>query len=328
MHAVPVVSVVTPVYNGERYLQECIESVLAQTYQDWEYVVFDNVSTDHTPEIAESYASRDSRIRLVRATSFAGVHANHNRALRSIDSRSRYCKFVHADDWLYPECLERMVGVADRHPSVGVVSAYRLEDVYLKHDGLLPYTQTVMEGAEVVRRALLGPQWVTGSPTSLLFRADLVREEKEFLDETVWHSDTDAAYRALMRSDLGFVHQVLTFTRLHPGAQTPFSHRVNSYIIETGRMIVRYGPKVLSEHRYRATVRGWLAQYMWYITKQALKPSRYRNSEFRDFHLRGIAYVEAEAQGDRTILGGLALCRTLLRASPRGRRLDALGKRP
>ena len=62
----PLVSVVTPVYNGERFLRECIESVLAQTYQHWDYTIVDNSSTDQTSEIAREYAARDSRIRVLR----------------------------------------------------------------------------------------------------------------------------------------------------------------------------------------------------------------------------------------------------------------------
>src|SRR4030095_4995561 len=62
--ASPLVSVVTPVYNGERYLAECIESVLAQTYQNWEYIIVNNCSTDRTREIGESYGRKDERIRI------------------------------------------------------------------------------------------------------------------------------------------------------------------------------------------------------------------------------------------------------------------------
>ena len=63
----PLVSVVTPVYNGAEFLVEFIESVLRQTYEDWEYVIVDNRSTDRTLEIAQSFEARDPRIRVVAA---------------------------------------------------------------------------------------------------------------------------------------------------------------------------------------------------------------------------------------------------------------------
>ena len=218
MTVTPIVSIVTPVYNGQRYLIETIQSVLNQTYSDWEYLIYDNQSTDDTVAIASRFAAQEPRIRLERTTEFLPVNANHNRAFRAISPRSRYCKFVHADDWLYPECVARMVAVADQNPSVGVVSSYRLEDRNVEHDGLMPHSQTVMCGLDVVRSALRGPPWVTGSPTSLLYRTEQLRSYANLFDETYWHADTECTYRTLMKSDLGFVHQVLTFTRLHPGA--------------------------------------------------------------------------------------------------------------
>ena len=56
--------------------------------------------------------------------------------------RSRYCKVVHADDWIFPECVERMVGLVEKHPTVAMVGAYRLEETYVSLDGL-PYPSTV-----------------------------------------------------------------------------------------------------------------------------------------------------------------------------------------
>ena len=110
----PVVSVITPVYNGEEYLAECIESVLAQTYQNWDYTIVNNCSTDRTLEIAQAFASRDRRIRIHTNDRFAPVIENHNIALRQISPASKYCKVVFADDWLFPRCIEEMVRVVPR----------------------------------------------------------------------------------------------------------------------------------------------------------------------------------------------------------------------
>src|SRR4051794_3225988 len=99
--AEPLVSIVTPVYNGADYLEECIESVLAQTYVRWGYTIVDNASTDATPEIAARYAARDARIRHLRFEELVGVTANHNRAFEAISAESEFCKIVQADDFLY-----------------------------------------------------------------------------------------------------------------------------------------------------------------------------------------------------------------------------------
>ena len=96
-----------------------------------------------------------------------------------LSAHSQYCKVLHADDWLFPDCLTRMVEVANAHPSVGIVGAYRLCGDHVDLDGL-PYPSTVVPGREICRSFLrltsgLGGVWVFGSPSSLLIRSDLIR---------------------------------------------------------------------------------------------------------------------------------------------------------
>jgi len=110
--AQPLVTVLTPLYNGEKYLAECIESVLNQTYLHWNYVIVNNCSTDGSLAIAASYAAKDRRIRIHNNEKLVGRNANHNIAFRQISPESKYCKVVHADDWLFPDCIARMVNVA------------------------------------------------------------------------------------------------------------------------------------------------------------------------------------------------------------------------
>ena len=310
MSVAPTISVLVPVYNGEAYLAECLESVLGQTRSDWELVIADNRSTDRSAEIARRFTA-DPRVRLVLADEHVDVHASHNRAARLMDPRARWAKFLGADDRLYPTALERMVGLAERHPEVGVVSSYRLTGAVEDHHGLVPAGQEVFPGPEVVRRALTGGPWVTGSPSSLLYRADLVRAREPFLDPTVWHSDTDAAHRTLLGADLGFVHEVLTFTRLHARSLTCFSDRVNSYLTHAGRMLVRYGPAALGD-RYPAAMRRWLRTYAWWLAKQALKPSRRASAEFCTFQRAEIDRIRAELGGQAVFSTALRVCRALV----------------
>ncbi len=112
MTSAPLVSVVTPVHNGAEFLAECVDSVLTQTYANWNFTIVDNASTDATPEIASRYAAIDSRIRHLRFDELVDVTASYNRAFESVDPESEFCKVVGADDMLFPECLERMVAAA------------------------------------------------------------------------------------------------------------------------------------------------------------------------------------------------------------------------
>src|SRR6266851_5617509 len=219
MHEAPLVSVLTPVYNGGDFLEECIETVLTQSYKNYEYIIVNNCSTDRTLEIAQSYAQKDARIRVHTNEQFVGVIENHNIAFSLISPASKYCKVVSADDFIFPDCVSQMVDLAEANPTVGLVGVYLLAGKRVLCDGL-QYEQKVVNGGEISRATLLGGPYVFGSPTSLLYRADLIRKCKAFYPHSNPHADTTACYESLEHSDFGFVHQVLAYARIHADSQT------------------------------------------------------------------------------------------------------------
>jgi len=285
LHTQPLVSVVTPVYNAERYLAECIESVLAQTYQNWEYVIVNNCSTDHSLEIARFYARRDQRIRIHDNDVFLNQIQNLNHALRQISPESKYCKEVHADDWLFPECLSRMVEVAEAHPSVGIVGSYRLEEDRVTLDGL-PYPSTVVSGREVCRLTLLGRLYVFGAPTSLLRRSADIRSREAFYDDSTIQADKKTCYETLQHADFGFVHQVLTFTRRHNESMTSAIHRFQTRRLGTLMYLKQYGPIFLTPAEYTQRWNQELDSYYRFLAKSAFET---RDKEFWVYHKAGLA---------------------------------------
>lgn len=311
----PLVSVVTPVHNGEKYLQECIESIVRQTYENWEYVLVDNCSTDATPDISESFVRSDPRVRYERHEHFVDVIASYNRAFRAIAPESAYCKVVGADDWLFPECLERMVGLAEAHRSVGVVGAYRLDGTHIAGNGM-PYYRSVISGREILAQSLLWKLSVVGSPTSTLLRSELVREREPFYDVTFRHADMEAAYWALAHSDFGFIHQALTFTRRPPRSEQARSVQLNSPWVDHIRSLLRYGPQTLENGDYRPWLRLKLRDYSWWLFKQGLKPwvmpSRQRDEDFFAYHRHAAELILAEAPHDPDVRLAMAAVRHLL----------------
>ena len=231
MYSEPFVSVITPVYNGEAYLSECIESVLAQVYGNYEYLIVNNCSTDRTLEIARYYAEKDPRIRIHDNETFLNVIANHNHAFSLMSPLAKYCKVVSGDDYIFAECLRRMVDLAEAHPRVGIVGSYQQSGSRVRWQGF-EYPLCVFSGREICREMFLGGRqdFGFGSPTSLLYRADLVRNSEMFYPNPSPHSDTSACFRDMLHNDFGFVYEVLSFERTHTATQSYRSLELNRYL--------------------------------------------------------------------------------------------------
>jgi len=278
----PLVSVITPTYNNAQYLAECIESVVGQSYQNWEYLIVDDGSSDETLAIASAHAATDSRIVVHRHQERLGVPGNWNRSLGYISPESAYCKFVHADDWLFHECIERMVEVGEAHPSVGLIGAYRIDNRRVNLDGLPP-SSSAFTGTEILRATLLGELYVFGSPTSTLIRTDLIRKRERLYDESTLHADTEACFDLLAESDFGFVHQVLTFTRRHEGAVTKYASWLGTYGPSQIATLVRWGPQYLAKDEYERRLARMVVDYWRMLVTRA---PRFKDPRFRDFHRR------------------------------------------
>jgi len=112
----PMVSVLITVYNREKYVATAIESVLAQTYRNFELIITDDCSRDPSLQIAQRYQA-DRRVKVYRNERNLGDYANRNRAASL--AKGKYLKYVDADDLIYPHCLETMVHAMEMFPQAG-----------------------------------------------------------------------------------------------------------------------------------------------------------------------------------------------------------------
>jgi glycosyltransferase involved in cell wall biosynthesis len=277
----PLVSVITPVYNTEKYLAECIQSVLRQTYSNWEYIILNNKSTDRSLEIAESYAKSDSRIRVITNQQHLTLMENLNLAFRYIADDSKYCKVIHADDWLFPDCLNQMIEVAESNPSVGIVGAYRLAETKVGCDGL-PFPSFCSDGREIARNHLFWKMYLFGSPSTLLLRSDLIRKRDKVYDESTIHGDVLACLDFLREADFGFVHQVLTFTRRHNESAFGLVRSYQTgYYVQMLQSIVLYGRFFLSDDEYNKRLRDHLWDYHRLLARKLMQR---KGRDFFRFH--------------------------------------------
>ena len=119
------ISIITPTYNCEKYMEETIRSVLAQTYENWELLLCDDGSEDKTPEIIDRFAREDSRIRVMRQKHTGLPAAGRNRGLR--EAAGDYIAFLDGDDKWKPEKLSKEVKYLESHPECRAVhTSYEL----------------------------------------------------------------------------------------------------------------------------------------------------------------------------------------------------------
>jgi hypothetical protein len=166
------------------------------------------------------------------------------------------------------------------------VASYRLQGDWVDLDGL-PYPSPVIPGHTICRWILLGFPYVFGSPTSHMMRADLVRRVDPFYDESSLHADEAACYEVLQHSDFGFVHQVLSFTRIRgEGITFARARRLNTYLPASLRLLQRYGRVYLSSEEYEQVLKSRLDMYYRYLVQALLARA---GREVWDYHRRALA---------------------------------------
>jgi glycosyltransferase involved in cell wall biosynthesis len=262
---------------------------VAQSYQNWDYILVDNCSSDGSSEIAESYARKyPAKIRVVRTESFLTQVQNYNFALSCISPSSKYCKMCQADDWLFPECVARMVCVAEADSSIGIVGAYELAGAEVDLDGL-PYPSTMLSGRDACRFCFLNNRYIFGTPTSLLMRSDLVRSRSPFYEERFApFEDAHVCFDLLTHSNFGFVHQVLTFSRRDNDSMLRRIWRFGFQRFSRFALIVMHGKDYLSVEEYDQCFKAAQYEYFSFLGKSALRGEK---EEFWEFHRNGLASI-------------------------------------
>ncbi len=289
----PLVSVVTPFFNTAPYLAECIESVLAQTYSEFEYILMDNSSTDGSYEIANCYAARDPRIRLVRCSEFVSMLKNYNRSLREISDASEYCKIVQADDYIFPNCLQLMLQAFEQSASIGLVSSYRLMGDAVEGSGY-PYPAPMFPGKECgrwflrTRSPLVIGTNPFGSQTTVMYRSSLVRDHSPFYDESLPHADLEKAMGILQDWDFGFVHQVLSFSRVRDESATSSLLNFSPYALDRYIVTQRHAPVFLEDDESARLMKDSKRAYYTVLAREAL---HFRGHAFWQYHRDGLNWL-------------------------------------
>lgn len=127
----PTISIITPAYNCEKYLEEAVDSVLAQTLQDWEMLIIDDCSSDNTYRCMQKLAQKDNRIRIFRNKHNVGAAATRNYGIQ--EAQSQWIAFLDSDDLWRKEKLEKQMAILDKHPEASFLFT---GSAFIEDDGM------------------------------------------------------------------------------------------------------------------------------------------------------------------------------------------------
>lgn len=169
------VSIIVPTYNSERHIKQCLDSILSQSHSDLELICVDDGSTDGTLEILERYASKDSRMKLIKRRENKGISSARNAAL-SI-AHGEWLMFIDSDDWISPNTCEKAIATARLHEADTVAWCYTREFASLSLPKIFETAQRVWEGDDVhtLHRRMYGP-----------YREELARPDLLDAWGTIW----------------------------------------------------------------------------------------------------------------------------------------------
>jgi len=209
----PKVSIGLPVYNGEKYIEKSIDSILGQTFTDFELIITDNASTDRSPEICKKYAENDNRIRYYRNESNIGGTNNHNLTFEL--AKGEYFRWAAHDDICAPALFENCVQALDDDP-----------EIILVHPAVVEIDENGDE-KQIITRS-------NGTDKNPYIRFSSIASSNDFMEESYGlmrtsvlrgvqlpHNYTGSDRTFLSRLSLhgrfGFINKPLFYKRLHPG---------------------------------------------------------------------------------------------------------------
>jgi glycosyltransferase involved in cell wall biosynthesis len=265
------VSVGLPVYNGEEYLAQSIDSLLGQTFEDFELIISDNASTDGTAEMCRGYAKQDSRVRYVRQAHNIGLAPNHNFVFAA--ARGEFFKWAAADDLYGRQLLQRCVDALDAYPDV--VLAHAWEAVIDEHGTVTqaleyPLTTDSPSAPQRLRSFLFGSSGLFDTPDGHglirfdnsgilracdeygVIRSDVMRQIAPL--GSYHHSDRIVVCELLLRGRFHITPEWLYFRREYPNRSYNAAPSVRSRceIMDPARA-----------NRLRHPTARLVAEYMW-----------------------------------------------------------------
>ena len=249
----PRVTVLTTVYNGARYLDEAIDSILAEEFSDFEYIIVDDGSTDGTAAILARAASRDPRISVLRNETNRGIAASANRGLAV--ARGEYIARIDCDDISMPGRFRRQVATLDAHPEVALVS---MNYESISADGAV-IARSHRDHPSIVVEYLLNFSNSLGGHSQVMFRRSAVEAVGGYDETCAAALDSDLWTRIVRQGRIVVLPEIGMRYRVHDES---VSARARTTQVEVGKRVLHrtlssYLGRSLSNYEVLAFIHAW-----------------------------------------------------------------------
>lgn len=198
MSTIPDFSIIVPVYNCEELIEECLESILAQTFSNWEAIVVDDGSSDNSLEIIQAYARRDPRVKVLHQQN-SGVSTARNNALNILSGK--YTLFLDSDDWLDIKALELLSERISKNPEIDLLlfNYHTVGPFNEVRSPLLDDCYSIV-GREVFTKDKLGSKllYLFGGVAGKLIRSEIIRDHKIRFEPRLKNSEDYVFYLKLL----------------------------------------------------------------------------------------------------------------------------------
>lgn len=242
---IPAVSICMAAYNAEHFLRETLNSIVAQSFEDFEVVFVDDGSSDKTLAIAREYAARDSRIRVFAHESNRGLIESRNLTVR--EAKAPLVAIADSDDCLHAERLQRQVNFLNDHPEIGVLGT---AVKFVSDDGRKEPTLTIYHEDASIRffMRFLPCFW----NTTTVYRRELIDYHEVYRAQfSAGAEDYDLWYRLLPKTKFANLPEALVTVRLHGASVTAVQSKCLSNVLTISNLLLNeyYGLNLTVEDR-------------------------------------------------------------------------------
>ena len=285
----PLVAIVTPVRNGDKFIAETMESVQRQTYSKILHVVLDNASTDATPDIISNFNGQHIPLAVARNDAPLAMTDNWNRAVGMVPREASYFIVLCADDVLRADAIAKLVEVAETDSAIMAATGAVLRNDDVMDFGWSP-DRTVYSGQEVIHRLFRQTPIMDARVT--MFRRSALDMRTPFFDPALRTAeDIEAVLHAITGAKFGFVHEPIAMVREHEGnASNAIARPMGLQFLDHFLVIDRYAPTGRGDDSRSDIYRDFRR---YYLRRLLIWRWLKGNRQAHDYHMRRLADLGA-----------------------------------